>query len=60
MKSHFLKLPTFPFNFDKDHLYITCYFNYDQTVTTMYSTKVNDLLINFYSQSELFSEDKEK
>lgn len=57
-ENYFLKLPTFPFNFDKDHLYIRCYFNYDQTVTTMYSTKVNNLLINFYSLSELSSEDK--
>ena len=57
-ESYYLKLPAFPFNFEKDHLYIKCYFNLDQTVTTIYSTKVNDLFINIYSQSELFSEDK--
>jgi hypothetical protein len=57
-EKYFLKLPAFPFNFYEDHLYITCYFNYDQTVTTMFSTKVNNLWINFYSQSELSSEDK--
>jgi len=59
-ENYYLKLPAFPFNFEKDHLYIKCYFNFDQTVTTIYSTKVNDLFINIYSQSELFSEDKEK
>lgn len=60
MKGHYLELPAFPFNFDKDHLHIKCYLNYNKKVTTMYSTKVNDIFINIYSQSELFSEDKEK
>lgn len=48
-----LKLPAFPFNFIKDHLFIKCYFNHDQSVTTLFSTKINDLFVNIYSQSEI-------
>lgn len=60
IKDHFIQLPTFPFNFDKDVLYLKCYFNPDQTITTMYSTKINNLFVNMYSKSALFQEGVDK
>lgn len=46
-------LPTFPFKFDQDILHINCFPNNDQTATTVFNTKVNNLFVNMYWKSEL-------
>jgi hypothetical protein len=58
-KNHYFKLNVSSTIFNKDHLYLKCYFTNDQKIFAMYSTKVNDLFVNIYSNSELIEESVE-
>ena len=58
-KNHYINLKVLPTLFNKDHMYLKCYFTNDQKIFVMYSTKVNDLFVNIYSQSELIEESEE-
>lgn len=58
-KDHYFKLAILPTLFNKDDMYLKCYFTNDQKIFAMYRTKVNDLLVNIYSQSELIEESEE-
>jgi len=52
-KNHYFKLEILPTLFNKDDMYLKCYFTNDQKIFAIFSTKVNDLFVNIYSQSEL-------
>jgi hypothetical protein len=52
-KNHYFNLDILPMSFNKDDMYLKCYLTKEQTITAMYSTKVNDLFVNMYTQSEL-------
>jgi hypothetical protein len=58
-KNHYFKLEILPFLFDKDDMYLKCYFTNDQKIFSMYSTKINNLFVNFYSISEPIEESEE-
>jgi hypothetical protein len=53
-QNQYFNFPVFPFKFAKDHLYFNCYFNKDQSITTIFSTKFDSLYVNFYTKSELY------
>jgi hypothetical protein len=55
-KNHYFSLEILPSIFNKDDMYLKCYFTNDQKIFAMYSTKVNDLFVNIYSKSELIEE----
>jgi hypothetical protein len=55
-KNHYFNLEILPSIFNKDDMYLKCYFTNDQKIFAMYSTKVNDLFVNIYSKSELIEE----
>ncbi len=55
-KNHYFQLEILPILFNRDDMYLKCYFRNDQRTTAMYSTKVNDLFVNMYTQSELLKE----
>ncbi len=59
-KDHYFKLAILPTLFNKDDMYLKCYFTNDQKIFAMYSTKVNDLFVNIYSTSELIEESEER
>jgi hypothetical protein len=52
-KDYCIKLTNFPSVFKEDDLYITAYFMKDKSVLLMYTTKINNIFVNIYSQSEL-------
>jgi hypothetical protein len=52
-RKHSFQLPSFPFKFDTDDLFFKSYFNYDKTITTFCNTKLDNLFVNFYAQSEI-------
>ncbi len=58
-KNHYFNLEILPTIFNKDDMYLKCYFTNDQKIFTISSTKVNDLFVNIYSQSELIEESEE-
>ena len=58
-KNHFFNLLVMPTIFNRDDMYLKCYFTNDQKIFTIYSTKVNDLFVNIYSKSELIEESEE-
>jgi len=59
-KNHYFKLNVSPTIFNKDHMYLKCYFKNDQKIFAMFSTKLNDLFVNIYSNSELIKESEEE
>jgi len=52
-RNYCFKLAMSPSLFKKDDVYIKSYFNHDQSVCTMYNTKINDIYVNIYSHSEM-------
>ena len=58
-KNHFFNLLVTPTIFNRDDMYLKCYFTNDQKIFMIYSTKVNDLFVNIYSKSELIEESVE-
>jgi hypothetical protein len=59
-KNHYFKLKVLPTIFNKDHMYLKCYLTTDQKIFAMFSTKLNDLFVNIYSNSELIKESEEE
>ena len=55
-KNHYFNLSVLPTLFNKDDIYLKCYLTNDQTILSIYSTKINDLFVNIYSRSELIKE----
>jgi hypothetical protein len=56
--NHYFNLEILPCLFNEDDMYLKCYFTHDEKISTIYSTKVNDLFVNMYSQSELLKENE--
>ena len=52
-ENHYFELEILPTLFNKDDMYLKCYFTNDQKIFAIFSTKVDDLFVNIYSRSEL-------
>jgi hypothetical protein len=59
-KNHYFELEILPALFNKDDMYLKCYFTNDQKIFSIYSTKINNLFVNIYSVSELIEENEEE
>jgi len=55
-KNHYFNLKILPVLFNRDDMYLKCYFTEEGTIIAMYSTKIDDLFVNIYSQSGLSKE----
>ena len=58
-KNHYFKLGILPTLFNKDDMYLKCYITEDHEILSIFSTKVNDLFVNIYSESELIENSEE-
>lgn len=58
-ENHYFNLAILPTLFNKDDMYLKCYFTNDEKILSIFSTKVNDLFVNIYSKSELIEESEE-
>jgi hypothetical protein len=55
-ENHYFNLSILPTLFNKDDMYLKCYFTDDQEILSIVSTKVNDLFVNIYVKAELLEE----
>jgi hypothetical protein len=58
-ENHYFRFPILPALFNRDDMFLKCYFTNDQNIFSIFSTKVNDLFVNIYSKSALIENSEE-